>query len=353
MLFLILTIGIGTLGGLLARQMKVPAPFMIGSMVTVAIVSMTTGKMESSNLMKLFAQMVSGSYIGQTISKDDLLNLPKIGKSIVGLMALFTLNMLVLGLIFIYVFHMDPVTALLSCLPGGIMDVSLMAIDMGAQADVVATLQSARLIGILILLPIWVNFWVTGLGQAGPSKDDTVSTPSTTSSSTLSRQSQGFNNIVVLLVSAIGGSIGYWLGVPVGTLIFSLIFSSLLKITCKTSQLSKSIRFTAQVFAGSIIGTSFTQESLLRMLHLIFPIILLLSSYLIINILFGYVMYKRKVFDLQSALFASSPAGATDISLLAGDLGGDLAKIASIQISRTLYTVIIMPLLVKLILQLL
>lgn len=59
------------------------------------------------------------------------------------------------------------------------------------------------------------------------------------------------------------------------------------------------------------------------------------------------MMYKRGILDLQSALFASSPAGATDISLLAGDLGGDMAKIAGIQISRTLYTVIVMPLLVK------
>lgn len=33
------------------------------------------------------------------------------------------------------------------------------------------------------------------------------------------------------------------------------------------------------------------------------------------------MMYKRGILDLQSALFASSPAGATDISLLAGDLG--------------------------------
>ncbi|VEH33297.1 ammonia monooxygenase [Streptococcus equi subsp. equi] len=58
-------------------------------------------------------------------------------------------------------------------------------------------------------------------------------------------------------------------------------------------------------------------------------------------------MYKKGILDLQSALFASSPAGATDISLLAGELGGDMPKIAGIQISRTLYTVVIMPLLVK------
>lgn len=85
------------------------------------------------------------------------------------------------------------------------------------------------------------------------------------------------------------------------------------------------------------------------MKDLFIPILLMLASYMLINAFFGYLMYKRGLFDIQSALFASSPAGATDISLLAGELGGDMAKIAGIQISRTMYTVIIMPLLIKLI----
>lgn len=63
-----------------------------------------------------------------------------------------------MGFVFILCFKMDAVTAFLSCLPGGIVDVSLMSIDMGAQSDIVATLQSARLVGILIILPVWVAF---------------------------------------------------------------------------------------------------------------------------------------------------------------------------------------------------
>lgn len=73
---------------------------MIGSMAAVAMASILTGQMQAASQMKLIAQIVSGAYIGQTVSQKDLANLPKLAKSIVSLMALFTLNMLVMGFLF-------------------------------------------------------------------------------------------------------------------------------------------------------------------------------------------------------------------------------------------------------------
>ncbi len=356
MISIVLTMAVALLGGLMAKGLKVPAPFMIGSMLAVALVSILTQQMMTTRAMKIFAQVVSGAYIGQQVSKQDVLNLPKLAKPIVGLMSLFTLNMLVLGFIFIHFFKLDPVTALLSCLPGGIVDVSLMSIDMGAQSDIVATLQSARLIGILIILPLWVSFLTKKFSKEPlPSTEKGQKDASIKSNekAKLSPVEQWKNNGFILLVASLGGLFGLWLGIPVGALIFSLIFSCALKITRNTQQLSISIRYLAQVMAGALIGTNFTQDSLLRMVHLIVPIFLLLTSYLIINAFFGFVMYRRGFLDLQSSLFASSPAGATDISLLAGELGGDMPKIAGIQISRTIYTVVIMPLIVRWIVSLL
>lgn len=349
-MILLSTVTIGLLGGLIAKKLSLPAPFMIGSMLAVALVSVTTGQMGTVHSMKLFAQIISGAYIGQNVSKEDLFNLPNLGKAIAGLMALFTLNMLVLGTILIVFFRMDAVTAFLSCLPGGIVDVSLMAIDMGAQADTVATMQTVRLVGILLILPNWVGFITNrfapelrqgteNLGKSFPKSKRT----------SLRGQNRLKNDLLILIIATIGGFIGEWSGLPVGALIVSLLFSSAVKIKQDTKQLHPYIRYTAQICAGSLIGCNFTRDSFQQMIHLIIPIILLLSSYMIINGCFGYIMYKRGFLDIQSALFASSPAGATDISLLAGELGGDMPKIAGIQISRTLYTVIVMPLLIKLI----
>lgn len=347
MLSILMTLFVGTLGGLVAKRLSIPAPFMIGSMVAVALASILTKQVEAINPMKIFAQIISGAYIGQSVSKSDLLNLPKLAKSIISLMSLFTLNMFLLGGVFVYCFDLDPVTALLSCLPGGIMDVSLMAVDMGAKADIVATLQSARLVGMLLFLPVWVTFWVNRFDPKAKATKKKIVKSASSQDTRPSRKEQLWNNIQVLSIATIGGLIGLGLKIPVGALIVSLLFSTALKVLRQTSQMPSTLRYIAQVFAGSIIGTSFTQDSLLQMGHLIVPILLLLSSYLIINLFFGYIMYKKGILDLQSALFASSPAGATDISLLAGELGGDMPKIAGIQISRTLYTVVIMPLLVK------
>ncbi|EHI73516.1 ammonia monooxygenase [Streptococcus criceti] len=352
-LSIFLTLFIGLAGGWLARRLRIPAPFMVGSMIAVALVSILTGQMVTEPSMKIFAQVISGAYIGQQISKRDIVSFPKLAKAIAGLMSLFTLNMIAMGLLFRHFFALDLVTALLSCLPGGIVDVSLMSIDMGARSDIVATLQSARLIGILLLLPAWVAFLTKKFSPKGvqttrqQGQNDRPSSLPQQRQAKLSGKKQWVNNGLILIVASLGGLIGMELRIPVGALIFSLIFSSVLKITRNTQQLSISLRYLAQIVAGSLIGTNFTQTSLLRMVHLIIPIVLLLTSYLIINAFFGFIMYRSGLLDLQSALFASSPAGATDISLLAGELGGDMPKIAGIQISRTVYTVVVMPLLVK------
>jgi len=37
------------------------------------------------------------------------------------------------------------------------MDVSLISIDMGVQSEIVATMQLIRLIGMLLILPYWIQ----------------------------------------------------------------------------------------------------------------------------------------------------------------------------------------------------
>lgn len=338
---------VGLLGGIIAKKIKIPAPFMTGSMLAVALFSVLTEKTLMPSTFKIIAQIVSGAYIGQQVSKADLLNLPKIGKSILFLMLLFTFNMFAMGFVFHHFFQMDLVTALLSCMPGGIMDVSLISIDMGAESEIVATMQLSRLVGILLILPVWINFLLKHFGDEQKETSSNTSPKKLEKTLPIGTNRHLSNDLLILIVSGIGGAIGIYLGIPVGALIFSLIFSCLLKLTKNTAQLNSNIRYLAQILAGSIIGSTFTRHSMTQIHQLIVPATLLLLSYLFINVLFGVIIYKRGILDLKSALFASSPAGATDISLIAGELGGDMPKIAAIQISRTIYTIVVLPTLVQ------
>lgn len=336
------TLIVGMIGGLIARKIKLPAPFMTGSMLAVAFFSILSNEMYMPNNLKTFAQIISGAYIGQQVTKNDFLNFPKLAKSILFLMTLFTVNMFVIGFLIHTFFSIDLITALLSCMPGGIMDVSLISIDMGAQSEIVATMQLVRLVGMLLILPYWIKLLLDRFQK----KDDALKpleVKKMVKQLPVGTSDFIVNDSLILIIASIGGLIGLSLHIPAGALMFSLIFSSVLKILKNTTQLNTNIRYIAQIFAGTIIGSTFTQESLKQMSHLIIPALLLLGSYLVINVVFGYIVSKRGVLDLKSALFASSPAGATDISLIAGELGGDMPKIAGIQICRTLYTIIVLP----------
>ncbi|MHC5247741.1 AbrB family transcriptional regulator [Enterococcus sp. LJL90] len=339
---ILLTFIVALISAKIAQRLKLPAPFMTGSMIGVALYSVFVHDLFMPSYFKTFAQIVSGAYIGQQISKRDLQTFPKMAKPILFLLLLFTINTFAMGFLFFKLFDFDLITSLLSCLPGGIMDVSLISIDMGAKSEIVATMQLIRLVGMLLILPYWIEFLIKKLNK---NQDPPVEVAEPKLEKTLNHGTNSAlaNNLLILVVAAIGGLIGVFLQIPVGALSLSLVFSIGIKLLKNTAPLSKHIRFFAQLIAGSIIGSTITRDSILNMGSLILPAIILLSSYLVINVIFGVTISRRKLLDFRSALFASSPAGATDISLIAGDLGGDMTKIALVQISRTLYTVIFLP----------
>lgn len=161
----IVTFVVGLLGGFIAKKLGMPAPFMTGSMLAVALFSIVFAQAMMPSTLKTIAQVISGAYIGQQISKQDIFYLPKIGKPILFLMALFTVNMFLMGWIFHVFFDMDLITAWLSCMPGGIMDVSLISIDMGAKSEIVATMQLIRLVGMLLILPYWIMLIMRRFGH--------------------------------------------------------------------------------------------------------------------------------------------------------------------------------------------
>lgn len=56
--------------------------------------------------------------------------------------------------------------------------------------------------------------------------------------------------------------------------------------------------------------------------------------------------------DRKTALFASCPAGASDMALIASEIGDDLSKVGTFQIVRLLYSIAVMPQLIMLFLRL-
>ena len=98
-----------------------------------------------------------------------------------------------------------------------------------------------------------------------------------------------------------------------------------------------------QVLAGSLIGLSITMDTIRNLKNIILPTITLIVGYIVANFIISYLMAKTRKIDRISAMFASSPGGASDMALVASEIGGDSPKIAVLQIIRLVSCYIIFP----------
>lgn len=152
-----------------------------------------------------------------------------------------------------------------------------------------------------------------------------------------------------MLVGISGGLLGYTLGFPAGTLSLSLLFSGLFKLRTNISAFPIQIRQFAQILAGSMVGSSFTREVATSLKSFLIPAALLIIIYLFISYLYAQINKHKGWLDFTSSLFASCPAGATDIALISADYGVNMNSVAMIQIARLIHAVGIMPLFYQLV----
>ncbi|MDN6243820.1 MAG: AbrB family transcriptional regulator, partial [Tetragenococcus koreensis] len=136
---------------------------------------------------------------------------------------------------------------------------------------------------------------------------------------------------------------------PAGTLSLSLLFSALFKLRTNINAFPIQIRQFAQILAGSMVGSSFTRGVAASLRIFFLPALLLIAVYLLISYLYAQINKRKGWLDFTSALFASCPAGATDIALLSAEYGVNMNSVAMIQIARLIHAVGIMPLLYQLV----
>ena len=283
----VLTLLAGVAGWQLAARWKLPAPAMLGSMLAVGLTNILFDYAALPMAVKVFAQAISGAFIGMQIGRKDVARMRGLIVPFLLLAVMLTVNTFVVGIAIQKLCGWDWITALLSCVAGGVTDISLIAMEMDADVGTVAMMQTARLVGVLLFFPYWIQF----VTRHEPK------TAAVTEEKPLDAAHTPLDRLISTRSSRI-------------------VFTLLLSITAATfSSLSSTL----------------------------VPVGLLLISYWTVNGLYSGICKRTKLLDLKSAMFASAPGGATDMSLIAADLGADLSQIALIQVLRAAYVVAVMP----------
>ncbi|HSL86832.1 MAG TPA: AbrB family transcriptional regulator [Bacteroidales bacterium] len=333
MQYLLLTLAAAFTGGYALHRLKVPGGMMLGSVITVALLNINTGFVEIPGGFRFVAQCIAGAYIGMTVRKTDLRRIRYfMWPTLTLLSGLFITNLLV-GTIIYLISPLDLLSAFLSAVPGGISDTPLIAADMGADAAKVTILQFVRLISGIAMVPLLVKH--SEIASAARSINVSLTE---SKRPVLSR-----NLILAVAVAFIFGYLGNAVGMPAGTLIFAMISVVGLKIMNFEVTFPIWFKRMAQLFSGAYVGSHFGYQDVLELRHLLLPAAVIVG----VNILACYIMGRilHRLFDMpiSQAILSSSPAGASDMALIASDIGVSGSDVAMIQIFRLIGAVALFP----------
>ena len=348
-LLMLLTLAVAVVGGLIFRRLHMPAPYMVGAMVAVAIYSIATGYAYFPQISKMFVQSIAGAYIGSGIQRENLGQIKEVIRPALLIMPCMLLINLLLGVVIHYGFGLDLTTALFASVPGGISDISLISIDMGANAAQVALLQLSRLLLVMLLFPPMLR-WIS-LRFDPKEKTAEATAPDKTKTGKPARSWKDLT--LTLAVGCAAGAAGYLTGLPAATMTFSMIAVILLNLFTGRAYMPLKVRRFTQFCSGALIGSTVTLADVLGFGQVLLPAVILIFGYVLMNLGIGVLIHKATGLDLTTSLFATTPAGASDMALISEDLGADTTKVSVLHIIRIITVVAVFPSVISLVIHLL
>lgn len=355
---LILTLIIGMIGGILALRLKVPAGAMVGSMLSVALYNIITGEAYFPQDLRVITQIATGAFIGSGITKKDVLDLKMMIKPAILMVSTMIILDLFLGYLMFRITDIDLVTSLFACAPGGLVDMSLISADLGADSSKVALLQMVRLMSVLIILPPIIKYIAvrnsTGINKNNE-KDlkenivDDFSKINNSPNNEYTQKERYINLAITVIIASFAGLTGYKLKIPAGAMTASMIAIGALNIFNNKGYMPINIRRVTQIFAGALIGQRMGYGDLIALKSIMLPVLILIIGIIVVNFFIGLFIHRVAKLELVTSLLASAPGGMSDMALVAKDLGGDAPKVAVLQLARYICIVAFYPVIIKLI----
>lgn len=348
MAWFIVTFIIGLTGALICYKLKVKGGLMIGSLLAVALFNIFTDLAYFPLPAKIFAQIISGVFIGIQVNKKNLVGLKKMVKPTLFLLGGLLLINIFLGFVIYSLSDCSLITALFAAVPGGVADISIISNDMGADTSIVAVFQLFRMITVITFFPTLIFPVSKYVLKRWPQSDNEQYHIETKEAFDDTGREKTVEHPVkkaalTLLVGFVFGILSTFLNIPAGPLLFSTLSVSALSLWKGMAYVPYIVKRFAMIVAGAFVGSSFVRENLNGISDLILPMILLVAGYTVFCLFLGILMSRLFKIDITTALFSCTPAGASDMALLATDLGAAGPQVALLQLARLFCVITIFP----------
>ena len=324
------TLAVGALGGTILGLLGLPAGWLTGGMVAVAIAAVAGTEVEVPKSLRNVAFVVVGSFLGTSVSPELVGELPRWPISL----AVLVVNLIVLqwaAQTFLHrVCNWDRQTAFFAAIPGLLSYVIALALPTRADTSRVAVSQTIRIFLLVAFLPKAVS--LMGAVQPGA-----VAAPATLA-----------GIAVTLAGGTLGGVVFSFIGVPAAPLLGALLVSGILHGTGLISGgLAQPLMVAAYIVLGSLVGSRFagtTPKMLSAMAGASLGAFIVTMGVAVLGAMIAAWLTDQPVSQM---VLAFAPGGIDVMTIMAFALHLDAAFVAAHQLARFLMIAVYAPLLMK------
>jgi len=232
-------------------------------------------------------------------------------------------------------------TALIGSAAGGIMEMAVFAMALGANAVTVTFIQLFRLIVSVMVIPFIARGWSRHLRNKGlPVGRRAAASPA--------YGTQGRFNAGLYALMAGAALTGGWccerLGVPAGTMIGAMAGAALVVAPSgRACPVTPHLGSLCQLVLGAVMARSMTHDTIVVLGELFLPLFLPTVTLLILCLALSFVLHRLAGWDSITCLLATMPAGLIQVVPLAEEAGADVVKVAMMHTVRLISIVVFLP----------
>lgn len=150
--------------GAMGKWLNVPGGAIAFSMIGCACYNIRFDKGFMPLRVRQFVQVFAGSLIGTTVGRAEFYKMLELYDVVILAVVSFIALDLAAGLLISKLTDMDVVSALFSCAPGGLTDMTLIAAELGADGVKVAGMHMIRLVSVIALYPTIIDILISHMG---------------------------------------------------------------------------------------------------------------------------------------------------------------------------------------------
>lgn len=334
---------VGLIGVALFTIINIPLPWLIGSLVAVAMWSIGTERtLYWPFSFRQIAMVLLGYLIGTSFTKETIVEMGNHIPSMIAITVLTVAFSLLLGYLFSKVTGLDLSSCMIGSVPGGLSQIMVLVDEIkGLNPTVIIFMQTMRVMVVVIVVPILTLFIFAGESGGGAHNGVAITTL-TWSDMPL------YTYILYPLLMAIGVWIFVRLNVPTAFLLGPMVLTiALALLGYATPALPDSFIVLAQILIGVHIGMQMNPRVLPNWRKITAYTFITIVVLVIFGFTLGYGLALLYDLDYSTAFLSTAPGGTVEMGLTAVAVGGDVSVVTSYQLFRLLIILFFVPLFFK------